>query len=70
MSGTFSPSTDATLITLAGSSALAAARNRPSSSWVRKNGPLTLVSITLSQPCTGNSSSGAPQLAPALFTRT
>ena len=37
---------------------------------MRKNTPLTLVSITLSQPTSGNSSSGAPHDAPALFTST
>jgi len=53
----------------AGSSAVAAARSRGSSFWVRKKTPLTFVSITLSHPSSGNSSMGAPQVAPALFTR-
>ena len=33
------------------------------------NGALTLMSSTLSKPMSGNSPSGAPQAAPALFTR-
>ena len=34
---------------------------------VKKKTPLTLVSITLSQPFSGYSSNGAPHAAPALF---
>ena len=50
------PSIEAMLITLAGCSALAAARSGACSALVRKNGVLTLRSITLSQPLSGNSS--------------
>ena len=57
------------LITRAGSSVVAAARSSGSNRTVRKNGPFRLMSITLSQPDSGNSSSGAPQAAPALLTR-
>ena len=38
-------------------------------SRVTKNGPLTLIFNTLSQATLGNSSKGAPQVAPALLTR-
>ena len=56
-------------MTLAGRSALAAARSGFASALVRKNSDLTLRSITLSQPLSGNSSKSAPQAAPALLTR-
>ena len=68
--GVLIPSTEPTLITRAGSSWLAAFSNIGSSFCVRKNTPFTLVSITLSQPASGNSSIGAPQVAPALLMRT
>ena len=57
------------LITLAGRSRLAAAFSAGWSAWVRKKGDLTLRSITLSQPFSGNTSNGSPQAAPALLTR-
>src|SRR2546421_6718354 len=57
------------LTTLAGSSALAAARSAGSSPTVRWNGPSTFVCIARSHPDGGNSSSGAPHVAPALLTR-
>src|SRR5271154_2885872 len=63
------PSIEAMLITLAGRFTLAALRNAGAMAWVRKNGVLALRSRTLSQPDSGNSSKGAPQAAPALFTR-
>src|SRR5215470_7248010 len=63
------PSIEAMLITLAGRSAEAAARSGLASALVRKNSDLTLRSITLSQPLSGNSSKSAPQAAPALLTR-
>src|SRR5476651_431926 len=63
------PSTDAMLITLAGRSRLAAARSGFASALVRKNSDLTLGSMTLSQPLSGNSSKSAPHAAPALLTR-
>src|SRR5665213_1458696 len=63
------PSTEATLMTLAGRSADAAARSGFANALVRKNTDLTLRSITLSQPLSGNSSNSAPQAAPALLTR-
>ena len=66
---TLSPSIEPTLIIRAGSSADAAASSKGSKAWVRKNGPLTFMSITLSQAASGNSSIVAPQVAPALFTR-
>src|SRR6266853_4863800 len=63
------PSIEAMLMTLAGFSADAAARNGAASALVKKNGVLTLRFITLSQPLSGNSSNSAPQAAPALLTR-
>ena len=63
------PSIEPILITRAGLAPCPAARSRGSSFCVKKNTPLTLVSITLSQPTSGNWSSGAPQEAPALFTK-
>src|ERR1700686_3399237 len=63
------PSMEATLMTLAGFSAVAAARNDAASALVRKNGVLRLRLITLSQPLSGNSSKSAPHAAPALLTR-
>src|SRR5882757_1608311 len=63
------PSIEAMLITLAGLSAVAAARNAAASALVRKNGALRLRFITLSQPLSGNSSKSAPHAAPALLTR-
>ena len=63
------PSIEPMLITRAGLGPAAAWRNSGSSFWVRKKTPLTLVSITLSQPTSGNCSIGAPQAAPALLTR-
>ena len=56
-------------MTLAGRSCAAAARSGFASALVRKNSDLTLRSITLSQPLSGNSSNSAPQAAPALLTR-
>ena len=56
-------------MTRAGSSAVAAASSCGSSARVRKNGDFTLRSSTLSQASAGNSASGAPHVAPALFTR-
>src|SRR5216683_7271672 len=43
-------------------------QRRPTS-WVRKNTAFTLRFITLFQPSAGYSSAGAPQVAPALFTK-
>ncbi len=63
------PSMDAMLMTLAGFSALAAARSGAASALVRKNGVFRLRFITLSQPLSGNSSKSAPHAAPALLTR-
>ena len=63
------PSIEAMLITLAGRSASPPRAARPCSACVRKNGVLTLRSMTLSQPFSGNSSNSAPQAAPALLTR-
>src|SRR3979490_2190097 len=63
------PSTEAMLMTLAGFSAEAAARSGFASALVRKNSDLTLRSITLSQPLSGNSSNSARHAAPALLTR-
>src|SRR6185295_810741 len=63
------PSIDAMLMTLAGRSGFAAARSGAASAWVRKNGDLTLRSITLSQPFSGKSSNPASHAAPALLTR-
>ncbi len=57
------------MITRAGSSAVAPAFSWGSSAWVSMNGALTLMSITLSKPISGNSPSGAPHAAPALLTR-
>jgi len=68
-SGTRSPSMLPTLITRAGSSAVAAASSNGRNARVRKNGVLRFRSRTLSQAEAGNSSSGAPQLVPALLTR-
>ena len=48
---------------------LAPSLRRGSSFCVKKNTPFTFVSITLSQPFSGYSSKGAPQAAPALFTK-
>src|SRR5204863_7950895 len=62
------PSTEAMLMTLAGRSCEAAARSGFASAVGRKNSDLTLRSITLSQPLSGNSSNSAPQAAPALLT--
>ncbi|ALE77835.1 hypothetical protein WY02_04565 [Pseudonocardia sp. AL041005-10] len=56
------------LITRAGSSADPAASSSGRNARVRKNGAFRLRSSTLSQACAGNSSSGAPQVAPALLT--
>ncbi|KAF0964853.1 hypothetical protein MLGJGCBP_02009 [Rhodococcus sp. T7] len=67
---TTSPSIDPTLITRAGSVSVAAARRLGSSAWVSMNTPLTLMSKILSNPAAGNSSIGAPHVAPALFTST
>ena len=64
------PLTEAMLMTREGSSAVAAARSRGSSFWVRKKIDLTFRSTVLSQPSSGYSSMGAPQVAPALFTST
>ncbi len=58
-----------TLITRAGSAGLAAASSRGSSARVRWNSAFTFSASTLSQAASGYSSMGAPQLAPALFTR-
>src|ERR1700737_2616710 len=63
------PSIEAMLMTLAGRSADAAARNGAASALVRKNGVLRLRFITLSQPLSGHSSQSAPHGAPALLTR-
>src|SRR5579871_4737725 len=63
------PSIEPMLITRAGSSRLAAARSGPSNAAVRWKVPSTFVCTTRSQPEAGNSSSGAPQVVPALFTR-
>src|SRR5436190_1124184 len=63
------PSMEATLMTLAGLSAVAAARSEPANALVRKNGVLRLRFTTLSQPLSGNSSKSAPHAAPALLTR-
>jgi len=60
---------EATLITLAGFSLLAAFRKGSASACVRKNGDLTLRSMTLSQPFSGKASNSASQAAPALLTR-
>src|SRR5882724_11458165 len=60
---------EAMLMTLAGLSAVAAARNGAASALVRKNTDLTLRSMTLSQPLSGNSSNSAPHAVPALLTR-
>src|SRR5271157_4656860 len=59
----------ATLITLAGFSLLAAFRKDSASACVRKNGDLTLRSMTLSQPFSGKASNSASQAVPALLTR-
>ena len=60
------PSIEAMLITLAGLSAVAAARSGAASALVRKNGVLRLRFITLSQPLSGNSSKSAPHAAPGI----
>src|SRR3990167_4073319 len=57
------------LITFAGRSCVPPALSSPCSACVRKKGDLTLMSITLSQPASGNPSKGSPQAAPALLTR-
>src|SRR5262245_31224655 len=58
------------LITRAGSAAVPALRSSGRRSRVRKKIDFRFRSMTLSQPDSGNSSIGAPQFAPALFTRT
>src|SRR5882757_10435115 len=63
------PSIEAMLMTLADLSADAPARSGFASAFVKKNSDLTLRSITLSQPLSGNSSNSAPHAAPALLTR-
>ena len=62
------PSIEAMWITLARWS-VAAALSSGVSAWVRKKGVFMFRSATLSQPLSGNSAYGAPQAAPALFTR-
>jgi len=56
-------------MTLAGSSAPAAALSARSNPVVRWKMPSTFVRMTRSQPESGNSSSGAPHVAPELLTR-
>src|SRR6185436_8481783 len=63
------PSMDAMWITLAGRAGDAAAFSGSCSARVRKNGDFRFKSTTLSQPCSGKSSNGAPHAAPALLTR-
>ena len=48
------------MMTLAGSSALAAFSSSGSKACVRKNGDLTLIVMTLSQAVSGNVSIGSP----------
>ena len=69
MIGTCRPSIDPMLMTRAGSSAVAADDSWGSSARVRKNGAFTLVAYNLSHAPSGYSASGAPHVAPALFTR-
>src|SRR4051794_28682013 len=57
------------LMTRAGSSSDAAFSSSGRNDLVRKNGPLTFVSITLSHAASVNSDIGVPQVAPALLTR-
>ena len=64
------PSMEPTFTILEGSSAFPAASRNGRSCWVRKKGPLTLVSMTLSQPFSGKFSNGSPQATPALLIST
>src|SRR5690606_21536392 len=64
------PSIDPTLMIRDGLSGLAATRNRGNNACVRANTDVTLSPRTLSNPEAGNSSTGAPQIAPALLTST
>src|SRR5947209_7066725 len=57
------------LMMRAGSSSDAAFSSSGKNALVRKKGPLTLVSMTLSQASSENSDNGVPQVAPALLTR-
>src|SRR3954449_247477 len=59
-----------TLTTRAGSSSVPASSSIGRKARGRKNGALRLRSSTLSQPDSGKSCSGAPQVAPALLTST
>ena len=63
------PSIEPMFTTRAGSSSVAAARSWGSSARVRWNTPFTLMANSLSKAASGYSSSGAPQVAPALLTR-
>src|SRR6202020_1960076 len=63
------PSIDPMLTTRPGSAELAAARNSGRHRTVSSNRALTLTFQSLSNASSGYSSSGAPQVAPALFTR-
>src|SRR5579871_1791885 len=58
------------LMIRAGSSSVPAASSSGRNALVRKNGVFRLRSTTLSQAAAGYSASGAPQVAPALLTRT
>src|SRR3954449_6985379 len=58
-----------TLTTRAGSSSAPASSSSGRNARVRKNGDFRFRSSTLSQPEAGDSARGAPQVAPALFTR-
>src|SRR6516164_9202553 len=58
------------LMTRAGSSGVPAASSSGKNARVMKNGAFRSRSTTLSQAAAGNSSSGAPQVAPALLTST
>src|SRR6516162_3742018 len=58
------------LMTRAGSSGVPAASSSGKNARVRKKGAFRSRSTTLSQAAAGNSSSGAPQVAPALLTST
>src|SRR5215472_5795946 len=58
------------LMTRAGSSAVPAASSSGKNARVMKNGAFRSRSTTLSQAAAGNSSNGAPQVAPALLTST
>jgi hypothetical protein len=58
-----------TLMTRAGSSAVAAASSSGRNARTRKNGAFRLRLTSLSQADSGYCSSGAPQAAPALLTR-